>query len=80
MARKVKPIKVKKMMVRDIPPGEFFSMNGTRYIMINPYNNYHEFASDVLAIINNECQKTMILGDGIAFVRAVVEPRKRETF
>ena len=48
--------------------------------MINPYNNYHEFASDVLAIINNECQKTMILGDGIAFVRAVVEPRKRETF
>lgn len=77
---KVKPIKVKKMMVRDIPPGEFFSLNGTRYIMINPYNNYHEFASDVLAIINNECQKTMILGDSIALARAVVKVRKKGSF
>ena len=77
MAKKVKPIKVKRMFVRDIPPGEFFSMNGTGYIMINPYNSYNEFASDVFVIINNECLRTMILGDSVAFVRAVVAPRKK---
>lgn len=77
MSQKVKPIKVKEMRVRDIPIGEFFSLNGAKFIMVCPYNSYNDFASDVLAIVNGECKKTTLLGDSIALVRYVVRPRSK---
>ena len=79
---RVEPIKVKKMMVRDIPIGEFFSLDrGGRYIMINPIDKYNEFLANVLLIMrdelgNEEAVPVNIHNAEIAYVRAVVSPRK----
>lgn len=74
MTQKVKPIKMKQMRIRDIPPGEFFSADGNQFLMVNPIDRYNEFLANVIAKDGNDCKHADVRNERMAYVKASVSP------